>query len=175
MGYRILAFSLCFILISTAVPSQLGTLTAGMVFGDSRLNGLHEAFAAASDEGAASTPPQTAPAPASTSALDRHSEEIRTKVLQLGASARITVKMKNHQEFYGTITRVKTDFFELEDVDQKRILTIQYVEVQKVHEGFGAKNTFTGRRVHPHGRLIGLLVVGGLLITLIAIAATQRD
>ncbi|MBZ5537010.1 MAG: hypothetical protein LAO31_13740 [Acidobacteriia bacterium] len=47
--------------------------------------------------------------------------------------------MKDHQEFYGTVTCVKSDYFEVEDVDQERVITIKYEDVQKVYEGYGGK------------------------------------
>lgn len=112
--------------------------------------------------------------PQTMSPLDRHSEEIHRKVQRLGISAPITVILKNKREYYGSITRVKADLFEINEVDRKQLMTFQYTEVKKVHEGYGAKNALAGKRVHPNSRLIGLAVVTGLLIALV-IAVSQAE
>ena len=175
MGYRTLALFLCFVLLHTAAPFPHAFLFGAPTPRGGEIKDVEKGPHADPSHTSTREAPQASPTASSTPTLDRHSEEIRAKVLQLGTSTRITVKMKSRQEYYGTVTRVKPDFFEMEEIDQKRILTIKYSDVQKVHEWYGAKNAFAGRRTRPHGRLIGFLVIGGLLITLIAIAATQRD
>ena len=84
-----------------------------------------------------------------TSKEDKRAEEIKWKVRTLGIASRITVKLNNGNERYGSIERIDEDSFQLAEVDLKQIYTVSFSDVRKIREGYGNPNQFTGKRWNP--------------------------
>ena len=84
-------------------------------------------------------------------------DKIRQQVGKIGVLGNITVSVANGTEYYGSVSRIGTNDFAINEVDQRREIT------------------FRGQRIHPHTRLIvTLAVVGGLLaLVFIAVASDK--
>ena len=80
---------------------------------------------------------------------DRRVEEVKRKVRTLGIASRVTVKLNNGNERYGSIERIDADSFQLAEVDLKQVYTVSYSDVRKIREGYGNPNQFTGKRWNP--------------------------
>jgi hypothetical protein len=102
--------------------------------------------------------PQTNPAPSS------QIQTVKDQVQKLGVAQKVTVILQTGKEYYGAITRIEPNSFEIAEVDLKQQLTFDYKDVQKARKGYGGKNYIAGKRVNPRTSLIvGIAVVGGLL------------
>ena len=80
---------------------------------------------------------------------DKRVEEVKWKVRSLGIASRVTVKLNNGNERYGSIDRIDEDSFQLAEVDLKQLYTVSYRDVRKLREGYGNPNQFTGKRWNP--------------------------
>jgi len=84
-----------------------------------------------------------------TSKEDKRAEEVKRKIRSLGIASRVTVKLNNGNERYGSIERIEEDSFQLAEVDLKQVYTVSYRDVRKIREGYGNPNQFTGKRWNP--------------------------
>jgi len=78
-------------------------------------------------------------------------------------------------EYYGSVGRIGADDFTINEVDQRREITLRYNEVTNVRADYGTTRNIYGRRIHPHTKLIvTLAVVGGLIaLVFVAVAADK--
>lgn len=97
-------------------------------------------------------------------------EKIKQKVEELGIGNRVTVVLRNGNEYYGGITGTGSESFELAEIDLNQKITIAYSEVKKVRAGFGKPNAFNGRRWHPGWHIAALVAVIGTTVALIVAA-----
>jgi hypothetical protein len=99
----------------------------------------------------------------------------RENVSKIGLHGDITVYMPDGQEYYGAVSRIGTDDFSVDEVDQRREVTLKYSDVKKVRSGYGSGRAINGRRIHPTKRLwVMVAVVGGLLtLVLVAVASDK--
>jgi hypothetical protein len=120
---------------------------------------------------------QTQPAPSGNTARAKpsESEKVKEKVNALGIGHRVTVVLRNGNEYYGALGESGDDAFELSEVDLNQKITIAYSDVKKVRNGFGNPNKFNGKRWHPGWHIAGLLTVIGLTVALAVAGATARD
>jgi hypothetical protein len=103
----------------------------------------------------------TAQTPAAPS--DKASAKIRTKVEKLRVGHKITVKLKNGDDYHGAISKINDTNFEVVEVDLRQTVSFAYWEVKKVRGAYGSKNIF-GQRIKPKtGAIVGVGVLGGLL------------
>ena len=102
---------------------------------------------------------------------------IQQQVRKIGLQGNITVYMPDGQEYYGSIGRIGTDDFAVNEVDLHREVTLRYIEVKKVRSGYGTTGrTITGKRVHPRTRFwVTLAVVGGLLTLVFVAVASDKS
>jgi hypothetical protein len=102
-------------------------------------------------------------------------EKVHAQVGKIGALGNITVYMPSGEQYYGTIRRIEAAAFTIDEVDQRREITLRYDEVKKVRNGYGTGHAINGKRIHPHTRLIvACAVIGGLLfITMIALVSDR--
>jgi len=103
------------------------------------------------------------------------SDKIRQRVGRIGVLGNVTVSMNGGPRIHGSISRIGADDFAVNEIDQRREITIRYVEVRGIREGYGTTRNIRGQRIHPRTRLIvALAVVGGLLaIVFIAVASDK--
>jgi len=114
--------------------------------------------------------PQNSPAPAP------QIQTVKDQVQKIGKGEDVTVILFSGVEYYGAISKIESDSFEIAEVDLKQIVAISYADVLKVQEGYGAMNSSTGKRekrpnVKPLSTrstwilmLAGVGVIGGLAV-----------
>ena len=111
--------------------------------------------------------------PATNAPLSPQAEAIKKQVEKVGLNHKLIVIMPSGDEYAGTLTKMDATEFTMAEVDLKRNIALKYDEVKKVLQGYGGKNSISGKRVHARRSLIvGVAVVGGLL-GLVILAATQ--
>lgn len=114
-----------------------------------------------------------AQAPSANPPLSPQAEEVKKQVEKIGSAKALTVILPSRDEYYGTISKIDATEFAISEVDLKQIITLKYDEVKKVRKGYGGKNFITGKRVNPRTNLIAGIAVGGGIIGLAFLAATQ--
>jgi hypothetical protein len=87
--------------------------------------------------------PQNSPAPAP------QIQPVKDQVQKIGKGEDVTVILFSGVEYYGAISKIEQDSFEIAEVDLKQMVTIAYADVLKVEEGYGAMNSSTGKRDKP--------------------------
>ena len=100
-------------------------------------------------------------------------DKVRQDVGKIRLQGNITVYMPSGQEYYGSVSRIGADDFSVDDVDQRREITLRYVEVKKVRSGYGTGRAINGKRIHPRKRLLVMLAVVGGLLTLVFVAVAS--
>lgn len=101
---------------------------------------------------------------------------IHQQVGRIGVLGKITVRTKSGPEYYGSVSRIGSDDFAVNEVDQLREITLRYSEVNRVRAGYGTTRNIYGRRIHPHTKLIvTLALVGGLLVVVFIAVATDKS
>jgi len=96
--------------------------------------------------------------------------KVRRDVGKIGLQGNITVYLRNGQEYYGSISRIGPDDFLVDEVDQRRQVTVRYSEVKYVRSGYGNGRAINGKRIHPTKRLWVMVAVVGGLLTLVFVA-----
>jgi len=74
---------------------------------------------------------------------------VKDQVRRIGVGEDVTVALVSGVEYYGAISKIEPDSFEIAEVDLKEIVTIAYADVLKVEGGYGAMNPSTGKREKP--------------------------
>lgn len=102
-------------------------------------------------------------------------DKIHSQVDKIGVLGNITVSAVGGAEYYGSVNHIGTDDFSINEVDQRREITLRYSDVKRVRAGYGTTRNIRGQRIHPHTRLIvAAAVIGGLLaLVFIAVAADK--
>ena len=102
-------------------------------------------------------------------------DKIHSQVDKIGVLGNITVSAAGGAEYYGSVSRIGTDDFSINEVDQRREITLRYSEVKRVRAGYGTTRNIRGQRIHPRTKLIvTLAVIGGLLaLVFVAVAADK--
>jgi hypothetical protein len=104
------------------------------------------------------------------------SDKIKQQIGKIGVPGNITVYMPNGQEFYGSISRIGTDDFAVNEVDLRREVVLRYAEVKKVRSGYGTGRAINGKRIHPvKRRWVMIGVVGGLLTLVFVAVASDKS
>lgn len=107
--------------------------------------------------------------------LSKKQEKLKNKVLGIGVGGEITIVKKNKKKFFGTVTDVTVNDFEIAEIDLKTRLRFNYTDLKSVYEGDGEKNLITGKRNNPqHGWLYAGALVGAVFAILL-IALSQDD
>jgi len=90
-------------------------------------------------------------------------QKVKNQVQKIGIAEDTTVILLTGKEYYGAISKIEPDSFEIAEVDLKQRMAFDYKEVKKVRKGYGGR-TFGGKRVNPRAsRIAGIAVVGGLI------------
>ena len=102
-------------------------------------------------------------------------QNVKDQVQKIGVAKKATVIMLTGKEYYGAISKIEPDSFEIAEVDLKQIMAFDYKDVKKVRKGYGGRG-FTGKRVNPRNQWIAAAAVLGVLIVLpIVILASSKD
>jgi len=76
-------------------------------------------------------------------------QQVKDQVRKIGLGEDVTVTLFSGIEYYGAISKIEPDSFEIAEVDLKQIVTIAYADALKVEGGYGAMNPSTGKRELP--------------------------
>ncbi len=102
-------------------------------------------------------------------------EKLKKQVEKIGVGGKITVIRLDERDFYGKVSNIEADGFQIEEVDLRQTIAFKYAEVKKIKTGDGEKNLITGRRVNPKkGWLYGVAIFGTLAV-LLAIGLSDKD
>jgi hypothetical protein len=101
-------------------------------------------------------------------------QKVKDKVQKIGVAEDVTVILLTGKEYYGSITDIEPDRFEIAEVDLKRRMAFDYKDVKKVRKGYGDRHFITGKRGNPRVQaIVGIIVVGALLgLAILAIPET---
>ena len=99
-------------------------------------------------------------------------EKVKRDVESLGRGSRVTVVLRNGNEYYGAIGDTTEDSFELLEIDLNQKITIAYSDVSKVRSGFGNPNPYNGKRWRPAWHIAGIAIAVGLTVVLVAVGAS---
>lgn len=100
--------------------------------------------------------------------------KLKKKVEKIGIGGKITVITLDERDFYGSVSSIEADGFQIVKVDSKQTADFKFTELKKIFKGDGEKNPFLGKRVNPQkGWLYGLAIFGTLFVIL-GIALTQE-
>ena len=103
-------------------------------------------------------------------------QTVKDYVEKIGQGKDVTVIMFSGVEYYGAISKIEPDSFEIAEVDLKQMVTIAYADVSIVEKGYGEMNSSTGtRRKGFSSRSFWILMIAGLGATVgLAIWAFKR-
>ena len=100
-------------------------------------------------------------------------QKVKDQVHKIGVSKKATVIMLTGKEYYGAISKIEPDGFEIAEVDLKQKMAFDYKDVKKVRKGYGGWNHFTGKRVNPRSSLIAVIAALGVIFGMGILTATQ--
>ncbi|MGH9753797.1 MAG: hypothetical protein ACREA2_13540 [Blastocatellia bacterium] len=93
-------------------------------------------------------------------------QRVKNQVLKIGVGEDITVILFSGVEYYGAISKIEPDSFEIKEVDLRQMVAIAYADVKKVEKGYGEMNSSTGKRQKiSNSRSFLVLVVVGVAST----------
>jgi hypothetical protein len=103
-------------------------------------------------------------------------QTVKDYVQKIGQGKDVTVIMFSGVEYYGAISKIEEDDFEIAEVDLKQMVAISYADVYIVEKGYGELNSSTGtRRKGPKMRSFWIFAAVGAAATVgFAIWASKR-
>jgi hypothetical protein len=101
-------------------------------------------------------------------------QKVKTQVSRIAIDGKLTAHMKDGSEYHGRLESIDSESFSVREVDLKQTVTISYADVDRVTRNYGGKG-FGGKRVDPKKSLIAGIALGGLLVALIALVATDKS
>ncbi len=102
-------------------------------------------------------------------------EKLKKRVEEIGVGGEITVIRLDKRDFYGKVSNIEADGFQIVDVDSKQTISFKYTEIKKIKTGVGGKSLITGKRAnHKNVRLISVAALGTLFVVLIVLLSNDR-
>jgi hypothetical protein len=93
-------------------------------------------------------------------------QTVKDYVQKIGQGKDVTVIMFSGVEYYGAISKIEPDGFEIAEVDLKQMVAISYSDVHIVEKGYGEMNSSTGtRQKGVSSRSFWIFVVVGVAST----------
>src|SRR5262247_4022632 len=89
---------------------------------------------------------QKFPSPEYGPASERQIQTVKDYVQKIGQGKDVTVILFSGVEYYGAISKIEEDDFEVAEVDLKQMVAISYADVYIVEKGYGKMNSYTGTR-----------------------------
>jgi catalase (peroxidase I) len=84
--------------------------------------------------------PQNNPSPVS------QIQQVKDQVQKIGMGEDVTVILFSGVEYYGAISKIEPDSFEIAEVDLKQMVAIAYADVKEIERGYGNMDSSTGKR-----------------------------
>jgi hypothetical protein len=104
--------------------------------------------------------PQNNPASAS------RIQTVKDQVQKIGKGEDVTVILLSGVEYYGAISKIEPEGFEIAEVDLKQMVAISYSDLYRVEKGYGEMNSSTGTRQKGFkSRSFWILMVVGVAST----------
>lgn len=120
---------------------------------------------------------QTSPANTSpvTSGPDAHALKIRHRLEFLGFGRDVTVRLRHGSDFHGRIVGAGDDSFRIDEVDQRKVITINYSDIKRIDAGYQEKSLIGNTRRNPRtSKIVSLAALAGLAVVLgVAIHGTR--
>jgi hypothetical protein len=85
---------------------------------------------------------------------------VKDQVQTLGVGEDVTVILFSGLEYYGAISKIEADSFEIDEIDLRQIVPVTYANVKKVEKGYGKMNSSSGRRQKKSHAAMILWVAG---------------
>src|SRR5215510_7384941 len=107
--------------------------------------------------------------PQNSPASERQIQTVKDYVQKIGQGKDVTVILFSGVEYYGAISKIEEDSFEIAEVDLKQMVTIAYADAKKVEKGYGQMNSSTGKREKPqksHSMMIFFIAGVGAMVGL---------
>src|SRR5215510_507565 len=119
---------------------------------------------------------QRFPSPQNSPASERQIQTVKDYVQKIGQGKDVSVILFSGVEYYGAISKIEEDDFEVAEVDLKQMVAISYADVYMVEKGYGELNSSTGtRRKGPKMRSFWIFAAVGAAATVgFAIWASKR-
>jgi len=93
-------------------------------------------------------------------------QTVKDQVQKIGKGEDVTVILISGVEYYGAISKIEPDSFEIAEVDLKQMVAISYADVYIVEKGYGEMNSSTGtRQKGPKMRSFWILAIVGIAST----------
>jgi hypothetical protein len=99
--------------------------------------------------------------------LDKVASRIRAQVEDFGVGHKITVKLKNGDQYHGTISKMDPDSFEIAEVDLAQVVKFRYAEIKSIYGDYGTKNVFGNRPNPKTSMIVAAGVLGGLMLLVV--------
>jgi hypothetical protein len=99
-------------------------------------------------------------------------QKVKDQVQKLGIAEDLTVILLTGKEYYGAISKIEPDSFEIAEVDLKQKMVFDYKDVKKVRKGYGGHG-FGGKRVNPRTNLIAGVAVVAFILGIAIYGASQ--
>jgi hypothetical protein len=114
--------------------------------------------------------------PQNSPASERQIQTVKDYVQKIGQGKNVSVILGSGVEYYGAISKIEEDDFEIAEVDLKQMVAISYADVYMVEKGYGEMNSSTGtRRKGPKMRSFWIFAAVGAAATVgFAIWASKR-
>src|SRR5688572_20241554 len=88
-------------------------------------------------------------------------QKVKDRIQNLGIAEDVTVILLTGKEYYGAISKIEPDSFEIAEVDLKQRMSFDYKDVKKVRKGYGRQSLITGKRPDPR---VGLIAATALVV-----------
>jgi small nuclear ribonucleoprotein (snRNP)-like protein len=106
---------------------------------------------------------QKFPSPQNSPASERQIQTVKDYVQKIGQGKNVTVILFSGVEYYGAISKIEPDSFEIAEVDLKQMVVISYADLYRVEKGYGEMNSSTGtRQKGVSSRSFWIFMIAGL-------------
>lgn len=92
-------------------------------------------------------------------------QKVKDQVLKIGLGEDVTVRMLSGVEYYGAISKIESDSFEIAEVDLKQMITIDYAAVRKVEGAYGVSSSTGQRHKGVKSHAFWIVMIAGLAST----------
>lgn len=83
-------------------------------------------------------------------------EKVKKDVAKIGVGKTITVSRLDNQDFFGRVTTIGTDEFDIIETDSKQAKSFKFADLKNVREGDGSNAYFGGKRKNRRTRWVVL-------------------
>ena len=101
-----------------------------------------------------------------------HAVKIRHQLEFIGLGQDVTVKLQHGNDYHGRLVITEDSDFKIDEVDLRRVISINYDDVKRIDRGYMQKSLIGGKRSNPHtSKTIMFAALSGLAVILIVVGA----